>query len=226
MKNLSKPFFFIATICLIVAFFLTCLDVISFNRSFYDSEYNKLGVAETIGISGVELKETTTVLLDYIQDKRDDLNVSAKILGQQRQVFNEKEIMHMVDVKILYQNAMFVKMLGWIGCIGFGILGIITDKKNALKNGTEMFLMGTVFSLSLIVFLGLYAIIDFEQFWLQFHYIFFTNDLFFLDPSKDILIQMVPSQFFFDLVFRIAGSFLIGMVILCSGCIYVRRKRL
>ncbi|SJZ90069.1 TIGR01906 family membrane protein [Anaerorhabdus furcosa] len=224
MKHLSKPCFFIATICFIVAFFLTCLDFNSFNHDFYKSEYDKLGVADEIGISRVELQETTDVLLDYIQDKRDDLNVSAVILGQERQVFNEKEIMHMVDVKDLYLTTMNVRMMTGIGFIVFGLLGILFDRKNALRNSTEMFIMGTVSALTLILFLGMYAMIDFDQFWLQFHYIFFTNDLFLLDPATDILIQMVPSQFFFDLVFRIAGTFLLGMVVLCGGCFYIRRK--
>lgn len=224
MKHLSKPCFFIATICFIVAFFLTCLDFNSFNHDFYKSEYDKLGVADEIGISRVELHETTDVLLDYIQDKRDDLNVSAVILGQERQVFNEKEIMHMVDVKDLYLTTMNVRMMTGIGFIVFGLLGILFDRKNALRNSTEMFIMGTVSALTLILFLGMYAMIDFDQFWLQFHYIFFTNDLFLLDPATDILIQMVPSQFFFDLVFRIAGTFLLGMVALCGGCFYIRRK--
>lgn len=224
MKHLSKPCFFIATLCFIVAFFLTCLDVNSFNHAFYKNEYDKLGVAEEIGISREELQKTTNVLLDYIQDKRDDLNVSATIHGQERQVFNEKEVMHMIDVKNLYLHAMNVKMITGIGFILFGLLGVLFDRKNALKNSTEMFIMGTLSALTLIVFLGLYAMIDFDQFWLQFHYIFFTNDLFLLDPTTDILIQMVPSQFFFDLVFRIAGTFLVGMIALCGGFFYIRRK--
>lgn len=225
MKILSRVSFFVATICFIVAFFLTCLDAVSFNRNFYDKEYAKIGVAEDIGISREELKETTNVLLDYIQDKRNDLSVTATILGEQRQVFNEKEIMHMVDVKVLYLNAMNVKFLSWIGFILFGLIGYFTYKKDALKNGTEMFLSATLSSVTLLVFLGLYAVIDFNQFWLQFHYIFFTNDLFLLDPATDILIQMVPSQFFFDLVFRIAGTFLIGMIMMCGGSYYLRRKK-
>lgn len=226
MKNLSKPTFFLSTIWFIVAFFLTCLDFNSFNHNFYRSEYDKLGIADEIGISSEELQNTTDVFLDYIQDKRADLDVSATILGQQRQVFNEKEIMHMVDVKNLYLNAMSVKMFAWMGFIVFGLLGYSFDRKNAIKNCTEMFLFGTLSAFTLIVFLGVYAMIDFDQFWLQFHYIFFTNDLFLLNPNTDVLIQMVPSQFFFDLVFRIAGTFLIGMISLCGGCFYIRRKKI
>ena len=52
--------------------------------------------------------------------------------------------------------------------------------------------------------LALFAALDFNTFWTNFHRVFFTNDLWLLDPRTDILIQMVPGQFFFDLVMRIA----------------------
>ncbi len=52
---------------------------------------------------------------------------------------------------------------------------------------------------------AVWAAVDFNAFWINFHKLFFTNDLWLLDPAKSVLINMVPSQFFFDLVMRIAG---------------------
>lgn len=226
MKTQSKPFFLLAAFCFVIAFFLTCLDSTAFNRGFYRTEYNKLNTAEEIGMSETDLTHTTEVLLDYIQDKRDDLNVNADIMGNNRAVFNEKEILHMVDVKNLYLNAMTVKNISWIGFIVMMIIGILISKKDSIKIASEMFLKAIVSTISVAAILGIYAAVDFNTFWLQFHYIFFTNDLFFLDPATDILIQMVPSQFFFDLVFRIIGMFGIGIVLLCGLCIYSRRKNI
>ncbi len=226
MKIQSKPFFFIGALCFIVAFFLTCLDLSSFNREFYRKEYAQLNTASEIGMSESDLTHTTEVLLDYIQDKRDDLNVVATINGIDRAVFNEKEILHMVDVKNLYLNAMTVRNFAWVGFVVMIAIGIFISKKESIKYLSDMFLKAVVSALSILTLLGVYALVDFNSFWLQFHYIFFTNDLFFLDPNTDILIQMVPSQFFFDLVFKIAATFGIGIVVVCLVSIYFRRKKL
>ncbi len=225
MKIQSKPFFFIGAICFIVAFFLTCLDISSFNRDFYKKEYAQLNTAAEIGMSEADLTHTTEVLLDYIQNKRADLDVMATISGVDRAVFNEKEILHMVDVKNLYLDAMMVRNFSWVGFIVMIVIGIMISKKDSIFALSDMFLKAIVSTLSVLTLLGIYALVDFNSFWLQFHYIFFTNDLFFLDPNTDILIQMVPSQFFFDLVFKIVSTFGIGILLVCLVSIYFRRKK-
>ena len=58
---------------------------------------------------------------------------------------------------------------------------------------------------------------DFNSFWINFHYIFFTNELFFLDPNKDILIQIVPERFIFDLVFIIVITIIFILVLAYYG---------
>ncbi|MCF0115094.1 MAG: DUF1461 domain-containing protein, partial [Erysipelotrichaceae bacterium] len=71
-----------------------------------------------------------------------------------------------------------------------------------------------------LVILGcccLWAVTDFDAFWINFHYVFFDNELFFLDPRTDILIMMVPGGFFFDLVFRIVLYFVVSMAVLVFG---------
>jgi len=68
-----------------------------------------------------------------------------------------------------------------------------------------------------IAALGLYAALDFNSFWTSFHLLFFSNNLWLLDPSTDILIMMVPGEFFFDLVIRIillfASAFIASVIV-------------
>ena len=67
-----------------------------------------------------------------------------------------------------------------------------------------------LFILFSILGISVYATFDFYDFWMNFHYIFFTNDLFILNPNTDILIMMVPQQFFMNLVFKIIFYFIIS----------------
>jgi integral membrane protein (TIGR01906 family) len=56
--------------------------------------------------------------------------------------------------------------------------------------------------------------LDFDRAFTVFHMLFFPNDLWILDPSVDLLINMVPLGFFIDI------SIFIGGLLLClSGAV-------
>ncbi|MRR08339.1 MAG: DUF1461 domain-containing protein, partial [Deltaproteobacteria bacterium] len=60
---------------LILVLLLTSVDIFSFDRGFYQDQYEKLDVALNIGVSEQDLTKATDVLLDYLQGKRDDMDV-------------------------------------------------------------------------------------------------------------------------------------------------------
>ncbi len=218
---------FLATIAgflLLIALFVTVLDVISFDRSFYKTEYIKYNNAEIIGISEEDLENVTEVLLSYIEGDRDNLDVEASISGEYREVFNQKEKDHMVDVKVLYQTAISVRN----GCfLGFIIVALIYYKKykqNSLYYLCKGYLKAFGYTLSLFIVVGFFAFLDFNAFWTLFHQLVFTNDLWLLNPNTDILIMMVPLGFFYDLVFKIATTYLVSVITLMIIAAFIKRR--
>ena len=105
----KAKFLVLGWMLLIVAVFLTLVDVCCFDRSFYVKEYKKNSTAEVIGISDEQLMMVTEHLLGYLEDTEEVLKIDAEIGGVVRNVFDERDTMHMVDVKVLYQNAMLVR---------------------------------------------------------------------------------------------------------------------
>lgn len=200
---------------LIIFIILQVVDSYSFDGRFYKAVYAHLGTAETIGVSEDDLDRSTVVLLDYLRDERDDLDVVVTLdSGAKEQMFNEREIMHMVDVKDLYSGAMLVK---WI-CLGILVLGTALmlwrfDLKMALTHLFRGYRVSLIVFGVLILALGAFVIIDFNRFWNLFHQVFFRNDLWILNPETDRMILMVPSYFFNSLVQRIVGTSLISMVL-------------
>lgn len=204
----------IAGIFIILAIVLGAVNLMCFDRGFYQAEYQKLGTAAFIGMSQEDLDRATEVLLDYLQDKRDDLDMSAQVDGQARQVFNQREIDHMADVKSLYQGAMNVgTVVAIVGALTLAAMFLCRQKKPMLKG----YLWGNGVFILLFGILAIYAAVDFNTFWVSFHHIFFTNDLWILNPATDILIMMVPEQFFFDLVMRIVITAVAGIGILLAA---------
>ena len=204
----------IAGILIIISVILGSVNLMCFDRAFYKSEYQKLGTAASIGMSQEDLDKATEVLLDYIQNKRDDLKVTAVVNGEERQVFNQRETDHMVDVKKLYLGAMNVGLVGGIAGLLILIVAILLKQTKAALKG---YLWGNAAFAAIFAILAVYAAVDFNSFWTGFHHIFFTNDLWILNPATDILIMMVPQQFFFDLVMRIVAASVAAIVILLAA---------
>lgn len=225
--KISKLLATISWLCFFVALLLSDVFTVAFQQSFYETEYAKYSQAEVIGMNDRDLMKSTNVLLDYIKDNRDDIIVEATINGNQREVFDEREKLHMVDVKNLYANASTARYV----LLAIGVFGLfVTILKN--RKGWISLLRETYFKSLLIfgLFVGILAVwimADFNSFWLDFHYLFFDNDLFFLDPNTSIMINMFPENFFFDLVFKIVLIFIVilGCLGILLQSIYMIRKR-
>jgi integral membrane protein (TIGR01906 family) len=72
------------------------------------------------------------------------------------------------------------------------------------------------------------AMIDFDEFFLQFHLISFANDLWLLDPTKDYLIMLFPQGFWFDAtMFCALGTVVMALVLagVAGGYLLITRKR-
>ena len=203
----------LAGLALFLSLLLTSIDLLCFNRSFFRWQYSLNHTAESIGISEDGLMNATNALLDYMQDKRDDIKVIEVVNGSEREIFDERETLHMVDVKNLYLNAMNTRTILLVGSIAILTLLAFTHRNQSYTILSNAYQNGLLFLGSLIFFIAIYAIVDFNGFWMNFHYVFFDNDLFLLDPNISIMINMFPSNFFFAVVFGIILLF-VSMVIL------------
>lgn len=209
MKN--KVIGLICCLSLLLGTIISIIDFWCFNDAFYKNEYTNLNTAESIGMSQEDLDKTTDVLLNYLKDRNNTLDIQVKIKGQLREVFNQREKDHMVDVRELYLNAITVRNVAY-GIFAFCIF-ILVYKKD-LKCLYKSYLKALAIFGFIFIAIGIFCIIDFDSFWTSFHHIFFAgNDLWLLDPRTDVLIMMVPSKFFFDLCISIVFSIFVVMFI-------------
>ena len=213
--KINKIISFICAFCLLLCVVLSTIDFWCFNRDFYQNEYSKLNTASEIKISEEDLDKATDVLLSYLKDKNKTLDISANINGVNREIFNDREKAHMVDVRDLYLNVITLRNISFfIYLICMFVLAFRKDFSYLYLSYKKAFLaFGFIF-----LMIGIFCLIDFDGFWLNFHYIFFPdNDLWLLNPKTDILIMMVPEKFFFDLCISIVSS----IVILLFGFMFI-----
>ena len=220
----KAKFLVLGWMLLIVAVFLTLVDVCCFDRSFYVKEYEKNGTAEVIGISDEQLMMVTEHLLGYLEDTEEVLKIDAEIGGVVRNVFDERDTMHMVDVKVLYQNAMLVRNVTLILALVIFGYNLLHMKKDVVASLAVSFYkaLGAFMMICAAVLIG--AAVDFDAMWRFFHTIFFSNDLWLLDPNVSVLINMVPLQFFFDLVTKVVVLFIAFLAGCSTIFLFVVRK--
>ena len=161
-----------------------------FNLNFYKNFYQKENLAPKIGTTYEELIKNTTNLLDYLNHK-EMLNLDW---------YTGKDILHMQDVRILYSLS-YKTMIFFIVVFTIStILLIILCKKRTIFYITNTF---NKVLLAFIIVIGILSCIisyNFTSFWIKFHQLLFSNDLWLLSPDESNLIQMVPEEFFISLI--------------------------
>ena len=204
----------VAAVLLLTALIVVCIEVYALGDAFFEHEYDKLSTAQSIGISQADLSMVTHGLLAYTRGEAESLDMQATIRGELREVFGQREKDHMVDVRDLYLGARFVRTFGLIAAAALTALAFFLMRRRAWAALCRAFLSVSAAFLALIAVIGIWAMLDFASFWTAFHHVFFTNDLWILNPNTDVLIMMVPQQFFSDLVSRILTLFVIVFVTL------------
>ena len=208
--------FYISIICFCTVFLILLLSVIttSLDRSFFEKQYVKNETAIQTQMTIESLNIATDKLLDYLAGSADDLDVELQVNGTPRQVFDEREKEHMEDVQNLFVGVIKIaigfSVFVLAGVVLFAVKGNLVQ--NFYKPYRNAFLTTTIFS----VVVGAVFTINFNWFWVKFHEVLFTNDLWLLDPATSIMINMFPLDFFYNICFVILVKFLVVNFILCT----------
>ena len=182
-------------------------------NSFYTEQYAKVNAEKNTGMSMEDLDKTTTMLLDYLNDRRDDLSLEVTKYGIEEQVFDEREISHMVDVKNLYATAAKVMYISIaLALIILAYLFIKDGKARFFISAVKGYKTSLAVAVILCVIFGLAFTMGFNSFWTLFHETVFTNDLWLLDPRTSTMINMYPLPFWLamctDMLVRFAVIFI------------------
>lgn len=213
-------------LCLATVVVFQSIATCCFDFPFYQQNFRNLGTAKHVDVSEDELETALKVLLDYLNGKRDDINLTVRLTSNQETVemYNEREIAHMVDVRALWQLLLKLKRVLIIVSVLI-ICGLflpylwqlkfyLTNNKLAkMQTAVAMrkfsyfwrsMRRSACYSLLIIaLFVGLIAWLassDFSSFWWHFHELLFSNDLWQLDPNTSRMVNLVDGQFFDNLV--------------------------
>ncbi|MDH8677710.1 TIGR01906 family membrane protein [Fusibacter bizertensis] len=203
MKIFKTTLIVIIGIVLMLDAFLLPFQFLAFDEGYYYKLFSELKVHEQIGIDDAALNRITQALVSYIDNGSGDITLKESVNGNEVQFYNDKEIQHLHDIQVLVKAAR--SFLVWMNILM--LLCIILLWWNGRDNATHLIKdlfrpFKYAFFMTIVALCGLISLyfIDFDWAFRKFHEIFFTNDLWLLDPKTDRLIMLMPLEFFITFV--------------------------
>lgn len=226
MKYLHRLTGILMAFCLMIVLFITSIEaVVYWTPGYFEKNTQNMRILKDLPAMTMEdLLEVTDEMMDYLRGDREDLHVMTVMDGQEREFFNAREIAHMEDVQGLFLGShLHPESMFWVLCASALVFMAVTkaDMKRLLPPSV---CLGTGLFFGLIAALAAIISTDFTKYFIMFHHIFFSNDLWILDPSTDMLINIVPEGFFMDTAGRIAFTFGILSLILFAVCLALTLK--
>ena len=199
MKKILNVIF---SICFSIFIITTAINfTVSFKQLYYYDIY-KLNIPKLSNLSKEEIKLNYDYLIEYNLSKNVDEFEMPTIKSS-----NQGKI-HFEEVRDIFQNVNKISRI----CLIISLIGIIIG----IKNKDIKILNYTSKALIIIpLVLAIPMIINFEDTFVIFHKLMFSNDYWIFDPSLDPVINILPEEFFFH-----AGIMILGIVLLVSIILY------
>lgn len=201
---------------LIVVLLISSIDIAVYaNIGYFEKEYKKYNVMEKVNMKQKDLLFVTKEMMSYLRGQRDNLYIETEIDGKQQEFFNEREIAHMEDVRVLFWGGQWLRRIGIVVSIVTVIYSMMKKQQIFLLK----FLKNSIicFVIAVMILVGIIST-NFTKYFVIFHKIFFNNNLWILNPETDRLINIVPEPFFVDTSVRIAVIFFVMLAIVYGIC--------
>lgn len=230
MKILHSAIGILCAFALMITLLITSVEAVTYwTPGYYEKEYAKYNVTEDVNMEMEDLLDVTHEMMAFLRGDRADLHVPTIVDGQPREFFNEREIAHMEDVQGLFLAAIALRRACMIGIV-VAVALLFALKADVKRILPKTICAGTLLFFTLLAALALVISTNFTKYFVIFHEIFFNNDLWMLDPSTDLLINIVPEPFFVDTAARIGITYGVSVAVVFVLCAlwlrYVSKKNI
>ena len=174
------------------------------DAGLYNGGFERYDVARRTGITNADLRRAGADIRHYFNSGQELLELRAPVYGVEREIFNEREVAHMRDVKGLVRGVYLLAALSLAYILAATAAGFRWRGWAFVGTLARLVMSGGGLTLALLVAMGALILTAFDALFLAFHLVSFSNDFWQLDPRSDYLIIMFPQGFWFDATARVA----------------------
>jgi integral membrane protein (TIGR01906 family) len=184
-------------------------------------EYNRPGFpGDGYGFSTDDRMTYGSYAVDYLNNWAGPRYLGDLVHRSGDRLFKDGEVSHMADVKLVILSSFGAGVL----LVLVSIIAILYLRRRSSGGVRRGLFAGSIITLVLILGLGTLAVLGWQQFFTEFHRIFFPEGswTFSLD---DTLIRLFPGQFWIDAGMVIAGLVLVTAIVTLVLTWPTRRRR-
>jgi integral membrane protein (TIGR01906 family) len=142
----------------------------------YELGFNKYHVGQSTGLSDAELSQAGKTMISYWNDNQDLVQITVTRNGAPFNLFTLDEQLHLKDVKQLVWLDYKTAAAALLVFLLFVLTSIFAWQGRNRRWLAKSLLWGCGVSLILILAMGIGTLVDFEQLFLDFHFLAFSND--------------------------------------------------
>ena len=194
----------------------------------YRHGFDKYDVSLVTGIDRDGLVAAAREIRSYFNSPGKPLEIQATVFGEDRELFNRREVMHMEDVKRLIWGVYGVDIAAAAYLVAFVALGFLIYRRLFAAALSRYLLWGSGLTLGVVLLVGVFALSGFDSLFLFFHETSFSNDFWRLNSNTDFLVMMFPEGFWFDATMFVALATVgqaVAIGVLTGGFLALQRRR-
>ncbi len=199
----------------LMPFFLLITNTnIVFQHWFVNWQYSQANFPPAPTIRPDERQAVGLAALDFVRGglPLSDF-VALKVNGQT--AFNPREVSHMIDVRNVLAGAFVAQII-------MGIL-ILASLIVVRRDAGRTLMWSGLFTIAMVILLGIFAATSFDLFFTLFHRMFFTGDTWLFNDT-DTLIQLYPEELWYNGSLLIVGLTVLEAILLGTlGWLATRR---
>ncbi len=209
MKSLNRFAGLLMTLIVILLPFFIILSVVYVinTETFVQYEYSQPGFPPSQRFTADERYKNSIETVRYVRGQISLADL--KNLG----VYNDREIQHLVDVRNVWVEVTTFHAIA--GVLILAALVVLAWSRLTRLWAARALLYGGILTLVLLIGIGIFSTVAFEQFFTDFHRIFFTGDSWLFNYT-DSLIQFYPLPFWEMASYAIAGLSAIAAIVLVA----------
>jgi integral membrane protein (TIGR01906 family) len=167
--------------------------------------------ADYFGFSTQERTRLAITGIESIIGPRGGVVLQEARLEDGSPAFNEREVSHMLDVRVVTGNIYLAQVAFLIAAVAAVIA--LTRQRETHSAAPAALWTGAIATVVLLVALIIFVLTGFDTFFTMFHHVFFRGDTWLFNFS-DTLIRLYPPQFWFDAATVIGVTSIVEAVVL------------
>ena len=191
--------------------------------ALYRFGFEQYDVTTTTGLSMDQLMDVATEIRDYFNSPDELLDVQVTLAGEVRPLFNEREILHMRDVKGMVRAVHAVQALSGAYLLGYAAVVLAARQWSGARAIARRVALGCVSAVALLAAGGLASLVGFDQLFYSFHVISFASGTWTFDPRYNYLTRLFTEGFFMQAALIVAAAVIVEAIAIAAALVAAMR---